>query len=177
MNEHVTDWIGPYHDGELRGARLLQVESHLLDCAACRAELDALTALSTLLQEDSAMPVRTTPKRFVAQVRLRTRPQITPPSLVAVRQARWLLLLGELGIWVFLQAALVLSRLALLALPLFGGLPGAQSTEWFPGQMASQLFVLDMAFTAVLAALVWGWLAGWWAARPKISRSAGDIDG
>jgi len=56
MNEHVTEWIGAYHDGELRGARLLQVESHLLDCAACQAELDALSALSTLLQEDSAVP-------------------------------------------------------------------------------------------------------------------------
>jgi anti-sigma factor RsiW len=176
MSEHVTDWIGAYHDGELRGARLRQVESHLRDCAACQAELDALSALSTLLQEESAMPPGTAPERFVAQVRLRTRPQ-APPGLTRARKAGWLLLSGALGLWVFLQAILILSRLALLASSLFGGLPGAQSFEWFPGQFAIQLFVLDMVFTAALAALVWSWLAGWWVARPRPSPSASDIDG
>jgi len=177
MNEHVTEWIGAYHDGELRGARLLQVESHLLDCAACQAELDALSALSTLLQEDSAVPVRTAPERFVAQVRLRTRPQTTPPGLTPARKAGWLLLSGALGMWVLLQAALIVGRLALLASPLFGGLLGAQLTEWFPGQLAVQLFVLDVVFTAALAALVWSWLAGWWVARPKASLSTSVNDG
>ena len=177
MSEHVTAWVSAYHDGELYGARLFQVETHLRDCPACRAELEALKALSTLLQKTPAMPVRTAPERFVAQVRLRTRPHLTPPAPLRTRQAGWLLVpLSLLGLWAFLQAVLLLSRLVLIALPLFGGLPGIQ-TEWFPGQMTAQLFVLDIALTAVLAALLWGWLAGWWAARSKHNRSAGETAG
>jgi anti-sigma factor RsiW len=177
MSQHVTAWVSAYHDGELSGARLFQVEAHLLDCPACRAELEALKALSTLLQKSPAMPVRTSPERFVAQVRLRTRPHFTSPAPLRTRQAGWLLVpLSLLGIWAFLQAVLMLSRLVLMALPLSGGLPGTQ-TEWFPGQMAAQLFVLDAALTAVLVALLWGWLAGWWAARSKHNRSAGETAG
>ncbi|MBI3243878.1 MAG: zf-HC2 domain-containing protein [Chloroflexi bacterium] len=174
MSEHVIAWITAYHDGELYGARLFQVETHLRDCSACRAELEALKALSGLLQKNPAMPARTTPERFVAQVRLRTRPH---PAQRRTRQAGWLIVpLSLLGIWAFLQAVLLLSRLVLMALPLSGGLLGAQ-TEWFPGQRTAQLFVLDTAFTAVLAALLWGWLAGWWAAHSKHNRSADETAG
>ncbi len=177
MSEHVTAWITAYHDDELYGARLFQVETHLRDCPACRAELEALKTLSTLLQKSPAMPVRTSPERFVAQVRLRTRPHFTSPASLRTRQAGWLFVpLSLLGIWAFLQAVLLLSHLALMALPLFGGLPGAQA-EWFPGQRAAQLFALDAALTAVLAALLWGWLAGWWVARSKHNRSAGETAG
>ena len=62
MNEHVTPWLGAYHDGELRGRRLQQVETHLAHCAACRAELEELRALSALLQES---PVPETFTRLV----------------------------------------------------------------------------------------------------------------
>ena len=174
MSEHVTAWVNAYHDGELHGDRLFQVETHLRDCPACRAELEALKALSTLLQKSPPMPVRTSPERFVAQVRLRTRPH---PAQLRRRQTGWLLVpLSLLGIWAFLQAVLLVGYLVLMALPLFGGLPGTQA-EWFPGQRTAQLFVLDTALTAVLAALLWGWMAGWWAAHSKHNRSAGETAG
>ena len=48
MNEHVTAWLGAYHDGELRGRRLRQVETHLAHCATCRAELERLRALTAI---------------------------------------------------------------------------------------------------------------------------------
>ncbi len=174
MSEHVTAWVSAYHDGELHGARLLQVETHLRDCPACRAELEALKALSGLLQKNPAMPARTPPERFVAQVRLRTR---LHPAQQRRQQAGWLIVpLSLLGIWAFLQAVLLLSHLVLMALPLFGGLAGAQA-GWFPGQRVAQLFVLDTALTAVLAALLLGWMAGWWAAHSKHNPSAGETAG
>jgi anti-sigma factor RsiW len=177
MSQHVTAWIAAYHDGELHGDRLVQVEAHLRDCPACRAELEALKSLSTLLQKNPAMPARTSPERFVAQVRLRTRPHVASPAQQRTRQAGWLLVpLSLLGMWAFLQAVLLVSYLALIALTLFGGLPGIQ-VVWFPGQTVVQLFILDTALTAVLAALLWGWMAGWWAARSKHHRSAGETAG
>ena len=48
MTEHVTAYLGAYHDGELRGRRLRQVEAHLAHCATCRAELERLRALAAL---------------------------------------------------------------------------------------------------------------------------------
>lgn len=177
MSQHVMDWLAAYHDGELHGARLFQVETHLLECPACRAELEALKALSTALQKNPAMPARTPPERFVAQVRLRARPQFALPAQPRMGQAGWLFApLSVLGIWAFLQAVLVLSHLVLIALPLFGGVPGTQ-TEWFPVLGAAQLFVLDLALTAVLATLLWGWLAGWWAARSRQNHFAGETAG
>jgi putative zinc finger protein len=168
MNEHVTDWLAAYHDGELHGARLLQVEAHLQECPSCRAEVEALNTLSALLQEHPAMPVRTSPERFVAQVRLRMPPAAASARLRTQPQAGWLLVpLGLFGLWAFLQAILVVSRIVLIMLPLFGGLWGVPA-EWFPGQTAAQFFILDTALTVGLAILFWGWLAGWWAARSNL---------
>jgi anti-sigma factor RsiW len=169
MNEHVMDWLAAYHDGELHGTRLRQVERHLEGCPDCRAELEAMKALSALLQEHPAMPKRTAPERFVAQVKLRAQPPFgaaaQPPFGTT---AGWLVIpLGLLGLWAFVQAILLVSQLVLIMLPLFDGLWGTPSA-WFPGQTAAQFFLLDMALTAVLAALFWGWLAGWWAARSKL---------
>jgi anti-sigma factor RsiW len=50
MNQHVTDWLGAYHDGELEESRRQQVEAHLQVCEDCHAELSRLRALARLLQ-------------------------------------------------------------------------------------------------------------------------------
>ncbi len=178
MSEHVTAWIAAYHDGELRGARLRQVESHLHECAACQAELETLEGLSALLQESPAMPARTTSERFVAQVRLRLPPQATPSPRTRALKAGWLALpLGLLGIWAFLEAVLVVSGVALMALPWIGGLPGFGAVMGYSGETAALLLVLDTGLTIVLGALMCGWLAGWWASRQKYIRSSGEIAG
>ena len=169
MSEHVIDRLGAYHDGELRGVWLRQVETHLHECAACRAELEALEGLAAMLQENPAMPARTAPERFVAQVRLRL-PPVSPLAEARALKAGWLLLpLGLAAMWAFLQAVLVVSGLVLLALPLVSGR--------FPGDVTAGLVALDTGLTIVLATLVWGWLAGWWAARQKYVRSSGESAG
>lgn len=176
MSQHITDWLAAYHDGELHGARLFQVETHLLECPTCEAELEALKALSMALQKNPAMPARTPPERFVAQVRLRARPP-SPPTLL---WRAWLFVpLSVLGIGAFLHAALIVSSLVLIALRLFGDALSPQFGLFpaFPVLGAAQLFILDVALTVGLATLLWGWLAGWWAARSRQNRLAGETSG
>ena len=181
MSEHVLDWIGAYHDGELHGDRLRWVEAHLSTCAACQSELAALQNLAVRLQASPPMPARTPPEQFVAQVRLRLPPRSAPvPGRQRVRQVAGLWLpLGALALWAFGQAVLVVSGLALGVaavpaaipvvlppLPGLGALPLlvalAQPAVW-GGRLA--LLALNAGLTAAVAMLVWGCLAGWWAAR------------
>jgi len=189
MSEHVLDWIGAYHDGELHGDRLRRVEAHLRACSACQAELEALQNLAARLQASPPMPARTPPEQFVAQVRLRLPPRSAPvPGRARLRQAAGLWLpLGVLTLWAFGQAVLLVSGLALgmaavpaaipvvlPPLPGLGALPLlvalAQPAGW-GGWLA--LLVLNAGLTAAVAVLVWGCLAGWWAARETSLASSG----
>jgi anti-sigma factor RsiW len=70
MTEHVKQWLNAYLDGELRGARMGQVESHLTECAECRAELDDLRGLFTLLRETSPAGEFISTERFVSNLTL-----------------------------------------------------------------------------------------------------------
>lgn len=45
--------IGAYHDGELRGDRLAEVERHLAGCARCAGELEELRALTRAIAADA----------------------------------------------------------------------------------------------------------------------------
>jgi hypothetical protein len=75
-SEHVSDWLGAYMDGEVRASERQCIEAHLILCAECRAELEALTQLSRRLQE-SPLPEPATPAgRFAAQVALRLPPRM-----------------------------------------------------------------------------------------------------
>jgi hypothetical protein len=174
MNEHVLDWIGAYHDGELFGSRRRWVEAHLHGCAACRAELAALQVLSAQLQSSQPMPVRTPPEQFVAQVRLRlpARPW-APPARHTLRQALGLWLpLSVVAAWALGQAMLAVSGLALFTLPALPlpTLPGLDALPWLAAPPNgwgtwSGLSALSIGLTALTAATVCSCLAGWWAAR------------
>src|SRR6185436_2319930 len=95
------------------------------------------------------------------------RPSLSSPAQRWRGQAGWLFVpLSVLGIGAFFQAVLIVSYLTLLALPLFSDMSATPSL-WFFFQGAAQFFVLNVALTAVLATLLWGWLAGWWAARSR----------
>jgi hypothetical protein len=119
MNGHVTAWLGAYHDGELQGRRLRQVETHLSHCETCSAELEALRALTTLLQESPAPERLGQPDRFVAQVGLRLpRRPVQPTWQRALRTAWWLAPAGLLGAWAFVHAVLFVSSLMLGAIRL-----------------------------------------------------------
>jgi hypothetical protein len=117
MTEHVTTWLGAYHDGELRGLRLRQVENHLAQCATCRAELERLRALAALLQESPAAENLTPPERFVAQVGLRLPHRPERSVWQRALEIGWQLApLGLLGTWVFVQAAFAVAGAVLVAL-------------------------------------------------------------
>lgn len=148
MTEHVTTWLGAYHDGELRGPRLRQVETHLAHCVTCRAELESLQALGTLLQESPAAEGLTPPERFVAQVGLRLPHRPERPVWQRALEIGWQLTpLGLLGAWVFVQVVLFVSGVVLGALQL--GLGGDVATWLLPisqqGPSLSEIFSLSGA--------------------------------
>jgi predicted anti-sigma-YlaC factor YlaD len=190
MNEHVTQWLGAYHDGELRGRRLQQVEAHLAHCAACRAELKELQALTMLLQESPAPEVRTSPERFAAQVGLRLSRRPVQPTWKRILETGWRLTpVGLLGAWAFVQAVLAVATMVLYALRI--GALGDVITRWLPPlgepwlaqisrlsgaslndastavlrllSLLSWSTVLNLVVLVVIGLLYWSWLASWWA--------------
>jgi len=193
--QHVTTWLGAYHDGELQARRLQQVEAHLARCAACRAELERLQALAVLLQASPAAQGLTPPERFVAQVGLRLPRRPERPAWQSALELGWRLVpLGLLGAWAVVQAVFTVARIALVALHTGAGgnlaagvLPAAQQglwaelfslsavgpsdVLWMIQRLASNGGPLGWATTLNLGALVvigllyWGWLATWWARR------------
>jgi predicted anti-sigma-YlaC factor YlaD len=192
MNEHVTQWLGAYHDGELQGLRLQEVEAHLAHCAACRAELKELRALTALLQESPAPEVRTSPERFAAQVGLRLPRRPVQPTWKRTLETGWRLTpVGLLGAWAFVQTVLAVATLALYALRI--GVLGETIARWLPplgeswltqisrlsgaslnevGRAVLRLLsllswstVLNLIVLIVIGLLYWSWLASWWARR------------
>jgi hypothetical protein len=143
MNEHVTTWLGAYHDGELKGFRLRQVEAHLADCATCRAELEQLQTLTTLLQASPAAEGLTPSERFVAQVGLRLPRHPTQPVWKRTLELGWRLApVGLLGAWVFVQTTFLVTKIVMGALRM--GLGGELAAELLPtlqpGLSLSKLF-------------------------------------
>jgi len=205
MNEHVTTWLEAYHDGELKGLRLRQVEAHLADCAMCRAELEQLQTLTALLQEIPAAESLTLPERFVAQVWLRLPRRPVQPVWKRTLELGWRLApVGLLGVWVFIQAAFLVTRVVMGALRL--GLGGEWAAELLPasqpglslsellgssgaslgdvGKFIVQLLsdggplgwgvMLNLVSLVVIGLLYWSWLASWWASRQR-QNGNGDV--
>lgn len=131
MNKHVTAWLEAYHDGELKGLRLRQVEAHLADCAMCRAELEQLQALTTLLQESPAAESLMLPEQFVAQVGLRLPRRPTQPAWKRTLEFGWRLApVGLLGAWAFVQTVFTVTGMVRGAL--WMGLGGETAAKWLP---------------------------------------------
>jgi predicted anti-sigma-YlaC factor YlaD len=194
MSEHVFRWLGAYHDGELRGRRLAQVEAHLAECTVCRAELEGLQALSGLLQSVPGPAYSLPPERFVAQVGLRLPRRPAQPAWQRLLERGWQMVpLGLLGTWAVAQAVFIVAGAALLAWRTGLGerLTAGWLPAWQPGlaeglslsganlgeveALARQLFsqgglvgwviVLYLAFLFLTGVLYWSWLASWWAYR------------
>ena len=193
MTEHVTQWLEAYHDGELRGARLRQVEQHLLECAECQAELEAARGLSSLLRDAAPVGDFLPAGRFAVNLALNLprQPERSQPQKW-VEVGWWLIPVGLLGTWLFLQVTFSLSAATQWAVNsgLFNGnlswLKGNPiQMEWFstimnlfgnkigaPGQVAlselndAQLFISQLTgrylWDALLAMLYVGWLGAWW---------------
>jgi len=131
MPDHVTEWLGAYHDGELRGARLRQTEQHLAGCATCQAELDEMRDLSTLLQDTAAKGDFLPTEHFVANLALRLpRRSEQPQPRNALTTGWWLIPPGLLAIWLFIDITFSLSPVVTLAVN--SGLPG-DAAAWLQG--------------------------------------------
>ena len=176
MNAHVTEWLAAYYDGELHGIRWQQVEDHLTGCPACRAELEELHKLSTLLLEVPSPERLLSAQRFQAQVKLRLPPAIPQPGWQTALKAVWQFApLGAVFVWVFAQAVLLVAGLAsalnltvglVSAGELSGWLNLASSSLSFGGaEAAIELVLLNLAFTALVAIFLCGWIASWWVVR------------
>ncbi|HNT74993.1 MAG TPA: zf-HC2 domain-containing protein [Anaerolineae bacterium] len=183
MEQHVTDRIAAYHDGALTAAQQQRVAAHLANCAACRAELEALEALTTLLH--AAPPATTTlsPERFVAQVGLRLPRQPERTVLQQAAEVGWRLIpVGVLGAWTFVQTVLILGTALLIVTTLagvagtlspamgwlnhvLGYLPDTIATAlrgWFQQRVAGSLMVGSVMLLLGIAGLYGSWLASWW---------------
>ena len=106
----TSGWLQAYHDGELSARDSARAAAHLEGCASCRAELRAIEALSSLLQEAPPAPTRASDDRFAAQVGLRLvrRPRPSPVQrtiAIGWRAAPVVLV----AVYLFFQAASVLT--------------------------------------------------------------------
>ncbi len=193
MADHVTEWLGAFHDGELHGARLRHVEGHLAECATCQAELNEIQTLSTLLQNTSSIGDFLPSERFVANLALSLpRQPEQPQSRNAFKIAWWLIPVGLLGIWLFIEITYSLSSVVTLAadaallsgnfvwlrgnplqmqwfataMNLFGNQLGAGGREILSVLNDANLFTTQLARLlipqAILAASYLGWLFSWW---------------
>jgi hypothetical protein len=189
MNEHVTPWLGAYHDGELKGHRLRQVEGHLSQCTACSAELDQLQMLRELLQENPIAEGLMPAERFVAQVGLRMVRRPEKPPWQRVLETGWRLApAGLIGAWAFVQAVFIVAGIALIVLQVgvgidVLGLEGVPRDTWLTaglGFLGAELsdaswtvlhllntlgqgVVLYLIATIVIGLVYWSWLATLWA--------------
>jgi len=121
MADHVSEWLGAYHDDELHGARLRQVERHLTECNACQAKLDEIRSISNLLHSFEPVEDFLSAERFAANLALRLPRQGEPaPTHPALKTAWWLVPIGVLGIW--LCVAITQSLSSLLTLGVDSGL-------------------------------------------------------
>jgi anti-sigma factor RsiW len=193
MPKHVTEWLGAYADGELRGNRLQHVKEHFAECEVCQLELESLDRLSSLLQE-APLPEFSPPERFAAQVGLRlphSKPASTERKVFEI--GWWMIPVGLLAIWVFASVSFLLGDILAVANN-FGLLPNTPDRTIFgifngagwsatlgqfgvlSGDALDQLaFMETIARTSLpqiilqvsIALLYLSWIAIWWARRQR----------
>lgn len=198
MHDDIRNLLNAYLDGQLHGARQLEVELHLASCEACRKELKSLRRVSGLLHAAPApdfMPA----ERFASSLTLSLpRRPLRDRSPKPGSLAWWLFPAGLVLAWFFMQAVFTISNAITAAgaanllgnaARLFGG---GQETAWFAAASSllsgeasramPTLAVLNdvsvfgagllsgFLWQAVIALLYWGWLAAWWFRRgPRLS--------
>ncbi len=193
--KHVTQWLEAYHDHALSPVQRTRVAAHLATCDACRAELQALQSLSTLLHTAPPAVTPLSPDRFVAQVGLRLprRPALSPAQRAF--ETVWRMIpVGLLGAWMFLQALFIVGTAVMVTQWLFGwapNLPGApEAALWsrefvrFSGAGLRDLLPLavktiwnggalepvqsgSFLLTLGLCVAYSSWLISWWIRQPE----------
>ncbi len=193
MHEDMRTLLNAYLDGELHDRRLLEMQTHLASCEACRNELRELLLVSDLLQAAPA-PEFTPAERFISQLNLslpRRALRDQPPKPGSL--AWWLVPAGLLGAWFFVQTVFALTNLVTAANMTgllghaAGWLGGGQESIWFSaitglfgGQAVEAQPTLSLLnsvnvfganllsgflWQAVIVLLYWAWLFLWWLRR------------
>ena len=113
MDEHITKWLDAYYDGELKGSRLKQVETHLAWCEVCQADYDAMMEISDLLRDDPLPASQISTERFVTQVELRLpREQAAPHWSNRLVRSGWSFMPVLLAFtWILIQVSTVIGVL------------------------------------------------------------------
>jgi predicted anti-sigma-YlaC factor YlaD len=193
MSKHVTEWLNAYLDGELKNGQLRQVEAHLVECPACRRELESLARLSSLIHEVPA-PEFTPPERFAARVNLRLSQRRMPaPRHSALEIGWWMVPVGLLGTWIFIGTTSFVSDLLSVAnnVGLLTGLsnwlvfgPGNETSwsatlgqfgvlsgtglDWAAATEAlTRTSLPQITLHIAIAFLYLSWMAIWWARRRR----------
>ncbi len=188
MSNHMKEWLSAYLDGELKGRRLQQVETHLAECPECQAELESLQSLSSLLHE-VPVPEFMSSERFASQVILRLPHEQPKVSKRKVQEAGWWMIpVSLMLLWMFINTSEIVINVISTANE-FGLLSGAPA--WlvpdssngaiWSGRLGEfgllsgnglQWAELTEAFTrnrlpqiiwqAAIALLYLSWIAIWW---------------
>jgi hypothetical protein len=189
MHKDLCNLLNAFFDGELHGANLQEFTLHLASCESCRCELDELHLVSDLLQA-SPTPEFTSAERFASNLSLSMpRRSLRDLPTKSVSRAWWLIPLGLLAAWFFVQTVFTLSGLITAAetTHLLGqagsGLGTGQQTIWlaifnlFGGQSGGVHFALSLLngfnilgadllagflWQALIVLLYWVWLFVWW---------------
>lgn len=188
MSRHVSEWLSAYYDGELRGSRLREVETHLAECSLCQADLKSLESLSQLLRE-APVPELSSPERFASQVNLRLPHQRAVESGKRILEIGWWMVpVGLLAAWIFIGTLSLVSSILSAAngLGVLGGI-----SDWLAFGPASDIYLsatlarsgllsgsgLDwvesietltrtslplISLQVSIALLYLGWIAVWW---------------
>ncbi len=193
MSKHVMEWLNAYLDNELKDSQVQQVEAHLVDCQACRDELESLARLSSLLHE-VPVPEFTPPERFAARVSLRLpRQSVSTPKNKIFEISWWMIPVGLLGTWLFISTADLVNNILSIAnnLGLMTGISNwlvfhpANETQWSAtlGQFGvlsgngldwaaatealTRTSLPQITFHVAIAFLYLGWMAIWWTRRRR----------
>jgi hypothetical protein len=189
MSEHMTDWLGAYMDGELKGTRLRQVETHLRECAQCWSELESLKGLSALLHA-APSPAFTSPDRFAAQVGLHLPRELPGQAKRNVLEIGWWMIpVCLLLLWTLTNTSALVDA-AITAANQYGllndapawlmdgpareatwsatlaqfGLLNGQGLEWASfTESFTRNELPQIVFQASIALLYLSWIAIWWA--------------
>ena len=193
MSKHVTEWLSAYLDNELKGIQFQQVVTHLVECQACRDELESLARISSLIREVPA-PEFTSAERFAARVNLRL-PQrrMLAPRNRSLEVGWWMVPVGLLGAWIFIGTTSLISNLLSVANGLglvtgvsnwlvFGpvneaswsatlgqvGVLSGSGLNWAAATEAlTRTSLPQFAIHIAIASLYLSWMAIWWARRRR----------
>ena len=159
MSDHINGWLHAFHDGELGRRRSEKVRAHLEDCEACREELEKLSSLRLLLQENPEASDLMPLDQFVAQVGLRLPHRAPRSAFQRSLLALWTMIpVILLGVWAFAQALVTVARALDIGL-------WSELVQGFSFTSQSNLvgvISLQFGFMIVTGLISLSWLASWW---------------